>query len=104
MADLSIEVHLWCSTNTGWSMKIKDYLVTWDRHSHKNHDVQFDYACTCKAYQFGKGKYCKHILEAKQHHCKWNHGAVMGDGVSEVPEDHKCPECGADLEAIRIGV
>jgi hypothetical protein len=103
MPDLNIESYYWCSTNEDWSTKVGNYTVTWDRFSHKNRDVQMDYACTCPAYKFGKGKHCKHIIAAKSQHCRWNHEAACGSS-QPAPKGRKCPKCGAALSVIRVGV
>ena len=105
MFDLTHQAYAHCLTAEKWSMEVKSsdgkrtYVVRWDNHSHKNHSVQYDYSCDCVAYKMGKGKYCKHIEEAKQHHCNWMQFTDGGE-----TRDGKCPECGGEVSSRNWGV
>lgn len=103
MYDMTKEYRRWCSSNENWSHQVqgsngKTYLVTWGRVHGR--DTQYGYTCTCDAFKFGKGKECKHIVEAKKHHCMFNHDAVCGGGA-EIHDD-VCPKCGAEMTTIAI--
>lgn len=105
MPDLTTHAHFQCIDNEYWSAQVKDYVVKWDSVSHKNRDdVQYDYSCSCKAYQFGGGRHCKHIKQVieEKRRCEWNdefHEEVAGE-----PGDRKCPRCGKDVVAYKVAV
>lgn len=103
--DMTKEFRRWCPTNRSWSHAVKSssgktYMVRYGYTP--TGDYQYGYTCTCEAFKFGK-KECKHIKEAKKHHCMWNHEACMGS-IVDIPEDGKCPVCGEELETIAIMV
>ena len=92
-----------CASNESWTKIVKgrtsNWVVTFDRYSHKNRGVQCDFSCDCPSYQYGKGKYCKHIEQVKGLHCGWHqqyHGGEAKDG--------KCPECGGETVVIKVAV
>ena len=106
MPDLMIQYHMWCPTNENWSTQVKSttgktYQVKYGKVYGR--DYSHGYTCTCDAFKFGKGKECKHIVEAKAKHCQWNHEAVCGSSL-KTPKNHKCPKCGESLVSIAIGV
>lgn len=107
MHDLSIETAYTCLTNYGWETKVagslgKEHTVRW-QHMPPSHECQYDWTCTCDAYKYGRGKYCKHIKAVKDSgaRCGWN-------GVLEptlLPnEDGTCPCCGLETRTERVGV
>lgn len=104
MPDLIREYRRWCSSNEQWSTIVhgskNSYTVTYGKVNFG--DYEYGYTCTCKAFEFGQGKECKHIIEAKKQHCRFNHEACCGDG--EEVKDDTCPKCGADMTTIVIMV
>lgn len=58
-----------------------------------------DFSCNCPAYQYGKGKYCKHIEQVKDQHCGWHQQTDGGELI-----DGKCPWCGGEVVDIMVGV
>jgi hypothetical protein len=109
MPDLTTEYYYYCETAEGFQMEVegsKTYTVRWDRTSHKNYrEVQYDYSCTCHAYKFGRGKYCKHIQQVidSGKHCNWQQ---FTDGGEPVEKDGEkcCPKCGSPVRAMGYGV
>jgi hypothetical protein len=106
MPDLTKEAYWQCTTAETWAMDVrlspekKAYTVTWDRWRHlRQHDVVYDYSCTCKAYKYGKGVHCKHIERAKTSRCGWMQ-FLDGEDVAE----SSCPRCGAEVHARTWGV
>jgi hypothetical protein len=104
MPELSIVYAKWCETNECWQIEVKGrtgiYTVKYGSIGGTGYH---DYTCTCPAYQYNKGKYCKHIEEVKDKRCAWNDGIIMGS-FEEEPKDGKCPKCGADLLTVKVGV
>lgn len=105
MPDFTTEYRWHCETAEHWSKEVggskgATYTVRWDRHSHKNqHEVQYDWSCTCPAYQKRKG-YCKHIILVKNTsfenggRCNWQQFIEGGE-----PKDGKCPRCGGEIHS-----
>lgn len=65
-------------------------------------DYTHGWTCTCPSARYRKGE-CKHIKAVKGERCAWNEEAFCGSGAPR-PADGKCPQCGADLEVIRVAV
>jgi hypothetical protein len=111
MPDLTTIYQWHCDTAEDWSTTVQGskgdtYHVVWNQGSHKNqHEVQYDYSCTCPAYKFGRGGYCKHIdsVRASGDHCKWMQFHDGGDAV-EKDGEHYCPECGSGVRSQAWGV
>jgi len=110
MPDLTIECRPWCKTNEDWEKKVagsngKTHTVTWQELPRGSETV-YGWTCTCDAFRFGGGKECKHIkaVAASGERCAWNQEAAYGDGECDMPKNHKCPKCGGEMSAIRIGV
>ena len=109
MPDLDI-VGAWvCATNTYWEHEVKSsrggevYTVKFE-HRPWPHEVQYDYTCTCKAFTFGKGKYCKHIDQVKHLRCGWN-GELEPTAEAPAKDGHHiCPDCDGPVEAVKVGV
>lgn len=106
MPDLTIECYSWCLSNEIWERKVsgsngKTYTVRYGKVNHGQY--QYDYTCDCVAFQYGKGKPCKHIKEVEGERCGWNFEACMGS-AEERPDDGKCPKCGGELRGIRVAV
>jgi hypothetical protein len=108
MPNLTPITYYHCETAENWSFGVissdtdKTYIVRWDSHSHLNtKKYTHDYSCTCKAYIFGGGKYCKHIhaVIKNKDHCNW---MQMLDGGK--PIDGKCPRCGKEARPLIHGV
>lgn len=113
MPDLTIEAYYHCQSAENWQTQVPasdgkgSYTVRWDRTSHlMQRETQYAYSCTCKAYQHGKGKPCKHIEQVKASgaHCNWMefiHGGEVGWDASGNPV---CPRCGGPVGAMNWGV
>lgn len=108
MPDLDIVGTWTCSTNTYWHKRIQgsEPAVVYDvRFQHRPMGpVQYDWTCTCKAFTFGKGKYCKHIKSVMEERCGWN--AELEPTAEALVKDgeHVCPNCEGPVEAFRVGV
>ena len=103
MPDLTIEPFWCCESLFGWQRvvlgsKLQSYVVTWGRQHKAWREVEYDYACTCKAYQMRPG-YCKHIEAVKGEHCRWD---AWQDGGA--PDDGRCPRCGGPVMSHNVGV
>lgn len=59
----------------------------------------YGWRCSCKAYQFGGGKKCKHIASVRAERCGWNQEHDAGK-----PVDGKCPKCGGEVTTVQVGV
>ena len=108
MPDLISTPFYHCVTAENWSMLVpssdgkKTYTIRFDRHSHKNPEVQLDYSCTCPAYKNYAG-YCKHIKANKHHHCGWMQFVDGGEPVDKLDEK-VCPRCGSFVGTMLWGV
>jgi hypothetical protein len=107
MPDLTIEYHYWCKSNEFWQRKVvgskgSEYTVLYSK-APRNSKYEYDYSCNCHAFQFGKGKFCKHIHQVKSERCGWNWEAACGSSAIR-PANKKCPKCGGELLVIKVGV
>lgn len=103
MPDFTIEVYYHCESAEDFTTEVDGkYTVRWNRMSHKNRDIGYDYSCTCPAYKFRPG-YCKHIKQviASGKHCNWNQ-FIEGGKID--PKDPKCPRCGKSAFPARYAV
>ena len=107
MADLTTE-HFWhCATAEDWEMTVvgstgNKHTVSWNNRSHKNlSDVQYDYSCSCKGYEYGRGQYCTHIERIKKSgiHCKWMQFTDGGD-ITVENDICSCPRCGDQVRSM----
>lgn len=108
MPDLDIVTAFTCSTNQYWRKEVPAsgngiHIVEW-KSQPPNANVQYDWKCTCKGFQF-RGK-CKHIETAKEERCGWNETLEpTAQPDSGAPDNRPiCPECGADVIPIQVGV
>lgn len=103
MPDLDIVTAFTCASNQRWEYEVGEYTVRFE-HRPPEHNVQYDYTCTCKAFQFGKGKYCRHIKEVQGFRCGWN--AELEPTANPDREGTKlvCPNCGTPAIPVRVGV
>lgn len=100
-----------CCTNIWWQTRVNGskgevYDVRFE-HMPPSHDVQYDYTCTCKAYQYGGGKYCKHILAVRDggQRCGWNCQLEPTAQALTLEDGHKvCPKCRGPIESIQVAV
>lgn len=60
---------------------------------------QFGFHCNCKAFQFGRGKECKHIKAVKSEACLWHE---QFDGGS--PKNGMCPKCSGPVKGVMCAV
>lgn len=90
-----------CASNLSWEIRVQgnggNYIVRYSKDWHKNPSSMFDYSCTCKAYKFGKGAYCKHIKAAMKLRCGWDSRFDFEPEV-KLQGDWFCPRCGEDAE------
>jgi hypothetical protein len=111
MPDLTTIYQWHCETAESWETTVKgskgaEYTVRWGKRFHWNHqDVQIDYSCTCKSYQFGAGAHCKHIKDviASGAHCNWMQFHDGGDAIEKNGEHH-CPKCDSVCRSMGWGV
>lgn len=97
MPDLSIERARWCGSNEYWQTTVagshgEEYSVVWEGH---------EYTCTCPAFKFRKGKECKHIKQASEHHCRYGWEAAAG---SPIEMGKRCPKCGEETRVMSYAV
>jgi hypothetical protein len=94
-------VKRWQTTVEG--SKGRQYQVTWGKN-HRNPNVMLDYNCTCPAYEFGKGAWCKHIKQARMNHCGWSSNSYPQKPVPLTDNNGQdiCPECGSEVYSVEI--
>lgn len=99
MPDLNTEYFYHCKSAEEWEINVSNssetgvYRVKYGK-KHLNPSVRNDYSCNCKAYLYGKGKHCKHIIKWKGHHCNW---MQFFDGGKL--RYNRCPECGGEVNS-----
>lgn len=107
MPDFTHETFYHCCTAEYWFTQVvsngNTYVVKWDRFSHKNDDVMYDYSCTCMAYKMGRGKHCKHIRQVREQHCNWSQ-ITDGDAPVIVDGDKCCPKCYGAVHSLQYAV
>lgn len=99
-----------CKTNIFWKKEVKGttgiYDVVWAK-TPPGSLVQYDYACTCKAFKYRHG-YCKHIHEVKHDRCRWNlelsPDAEAKRVVGENGPQYVCPKCGEEAVPVTVSV
>ena len=82
----------------------EEYTIAYGPHHKRQHLVDHDWSCTCKAYQYGSG-YCKHIeaVVAGDKRCGWN--AELEPSAEPARDDGGnpiCPDCGAPVAARQV--
>ena len=103
MPDLTIVTAWTCQTNQYWRKTVNGYLVEW-RQQAPNATVQYDWACTCKGFQFRRQ--CKHIEQVRDERCGWNETLEPTAQPESGGPDNRplCPECGAEAIPVQVGV
>lgn len=97
-----------CSSNKEWQTECPGSNGAMHKVSFgpmlPSHPVQYDWMCSCQAYQFGKGKYCKHILAVKDQRCGWN--AELEPTAQALAQDggRVCPKCKGPAEPVVVAV
>lgn len=102
MPDLTVEYYWCCPSEIFWEIEVKGsqtYLVRWGETGHKTREVSHNYSCTCPAYKYGDGSYCKHIKQVKGLRCHYNE---LVDGP--VGPNNTCPKCGRACVCIPYAV
>ena len=99
-----VEAVRWCQGNEYYLTSVRgstgiqygvSYGVTFDGpYSH-------GWTCACKAFEFGKGKHCKHIKQVENTRCTYGFEAVMG---SPTEMGKVCPKCGGPTSVIKIAL
>lgn len=99
--DLTEQVAPVCKTVTDFATKVigsggRVYKVRYGKWVTPHY--LYDWHCECDGYKFRQD--CSHITAAKKLRCGWNrhHEAYS------MPEDRKCPDCGGELDFIKVGV
>lgn len=105
MPDLTIEYNRVCSSNIQWSKQVigskgEIYEVYFGDHGFGS----LDWSCSCPAYQYGKGKACKHILAAQKEKCDWNYMGTYTGSSAQANPDGTCPKCGGETQVIKVAV
>ena len=95
MADLSIAYHHQCKSNTEMTAKGSN------GETYHLHCSRGTWHCSCKSFQY-RGS-CKHVAHAVDNGCHWHSNYDGGEPVLENGEK-KCPNCGNDVEVVRVGI
>lgn len=113
MPDLDV-VYMWhCITYENFETTVpssdgkSSYVVRFDQYHHRNQrDTVCDWSCTCKAYEVGKGKYCKHInsVIASGVRCGWSQFMGGGDAMPDAHGVYHCPKCHGPVSSMGYGV
>ena len=101
MPDFTYEYYFNCESAEDFRIEVqgsKTYTVSFGPGKEGS-----DWTCTCDAFKYGKGKYCKHIEQSKDKRCGW---MQYVDGGEPVENNHEyfCPKCGAKANARRWAV
>ena len=106
MSELMEAIVIVCETNFEWKAEVFGskgdiYIVEWGPAPSGTR--LFGYSCTCKAFEYGGGKYCKHILRVIRNgkRCAWNE--EMNPDIKK-SGDGKCPLCGGPTRMEGVGV
>lgn len=117
MPDLTIHPAAVCTTNLDWTKAVPGsrgatYTVRFGMLFGRDAEVQgcqYGYTCTCAAFTKSKRSHlpCKHIqaVEASGERCSWNW--EMEPGAEAAKDEHGnacCPDCGAPVTYINVGV
>lgn len=92
MPDFTYEIFFNCETAESYSTEVqgsKTYTVSFGPSKEGS-----DWSCTCDAFKYGKGKYCKHIEQVKDQRCGWMQ-YVHGEQPVEKNHEYLCPKCGS---------
>lgn len=92
MPDMTLEIFFNCETAEGFNTEVqgsKTYIVAFGPSKEG-----YDWTCSCDAFKYGKGKYCKHIKQVEQTRCGWMQYVHGGEPV-ENNHEYFCPKCGA---------
>lgn len=93
MPDFTYETYFNCQTVEHFRAEVqgsKTYIVSYGTQKEGN-----DWSCTCDAFKYGKGKYCKHIEQVKDKWCGWMQ-YIHGGKPVEKDGEYFCPKCGAE--------
>lgn len=100
--DMTIQVAPVCETVKNFSVKFissdgqRQYTAVFGPTPYGRY--QHDWECDCMGFKTRKS--CKHIDLAKQKRCGWNAHLEP----YPMPEDRKCPDCGGELEFVKVAV
>ena len=103
MPDLTIEYCYTCPSNVSWQKSYTGsqgpYAVTYNQWN--GPDM---YHCTCPGFKYRKT--CKHVEAAKKERCGWGWEAYCGSKETPVEKGGKkfCPNCGEEVEIVKVGV
>lgn len=96
MPDMTLETFFNCQTAEEFKIEVqgsKTYIVYFGL-AKEGHD----WSCTCEAFKYGKGKYCKHIEQVKDKRCGWMQYVDGGEPVHK-DNEYLCPKCGNKAKA-----
>ena len=96
-----------CACNQHWVKEVRGskgnfYTVQWAHRP--DGPSQYDYTCTCKAYEFGGGKHCKHIRAVDPQRCDWTERYDGGEVTRDESDEPRCPKCGGPAVAVKEAV
>lgn len=109
MTDMTVNTYRWCATNEAFNVMLAGsgpsnaptsyYKVTYGAQNKGPYSINWH--CECKAFRFGKGKECKHIIKAKTMKCSHGFGAVCGSPEA-FPIPTVCPKCGGPTAVVQV--
>ncbi len=115
MPELSIHYTRICMSNVHWEMPTlsedfsKTYVVKFTRLDpieESRQGCQYGWTCQCQAFKYRKkpGKLCKHIENAKPHHCGWNAELEVTALAGDKNGKPCCPDCRGETDVVKVGV
>jgi hypothetical protein len=112
--DLTIETGFCCESNEHWQTKVlsskgvDEYTVVYGRDYTPGRPWDFDWSCSCPAFQHrhkARGEHCKHIKAVQSQRCGWN--AELEPFVEPDHDEQgepRCPQCKGPVVAFRTAV
>jgi hypothetical protein len=114
MPDLTIQTAWACATNVYWEGRVLGsdgltrYDVTWRVNERPDRESVYGWHCSCPAFQYGRGRYCKHVRAVVESgdRCGWNEALDTGATPEHGSPNNRpiCPECGGEVASFRVAV